>query len=159
MRVGDKAPEFETIDESGNPFRLVDHRGKRIVVYFYPKDDSVNCTREACSFRDSFHVFEDAGIPVVGISGGSMKSHRKFKEKNMINFPLLVDRDKSIAKLYGVYKPLRIFGKEILGVQRVTFLIDGNGNIEAIFGGSEGREKVRSSRHAQQVLKYWKLQL
>ena len=159
LKVGDEAPEFETMDESGNLFRLSDHRGKRIVVYFYPKDDSPNSTRQARSFRDSFYVFEDAGIPVVAISGGSIESHKRFKEKNLINFPILMDEDYSIANLYGVHKPLRILGKEFLGVQRITFLIDCEGRVEAIFGGSEGKEKVNSNNHAEQIITHWKLQL
>ncbi len=159
LKVGDKAPEFETKDETGKPFRLSDHLGKRLVIYFYPKNDSPNCKLEACSFRDSFYVFEDAGIPVVGISGGTTESHQRFKEKNLLNFPLLLDEDNSIAKLYGVYKPLRILGREFLAVKGVTFLIDRYGKIESIFGGSEGRKKVKSGKHAQQVLTYWRLEL
>ncbi len=159
LEIGDEAPDFEGIDDSGKVFRLSDYRGNRVVVYFYPKDDSYNCTKEACSFRDHIHVFEDAGVNILGISGGSAESHRKFKDKNSITFPLLLDVKHKIARKYGAYFPLRILGRELLGTKRITFLIGLDGRIEYIFGGQEGKEKVKSAKHAQQVLKYWKLQL
>lgn len=159
MKIGDKAPDFETTDEMGNPFRLSDHLGSKIVVYFYPKDDTPGCTAEACSIRDNYDVFEDAGVPIVGISGGSRESHQKFKAKHSINFPLLMDEDYSIAKLYGVYKPIKILGRELLGVKRLTFLIDEQGNIQSIFGGEEGVERVKTGHHAQQIIEQWGLKL
>ncbi len=156
---GDIAPDFTTVDESGNKFRLSEHRGKRIVLYFYPKDFTPGCTAEACSIRDSYDVFEDAGVPVFGISGGNAESHQKFKEKYDLNFPLLVDEDNEIAKLYGVYKPIKLLGKELLGVKRITFLIDEEGKIEGVFGGSKGVEKVKSSKHAEQIVEFWGLKI
>jgi peroxiredoxin Q/BCP len=159
LSVGDEAPDFETIDESGNTFRLSDYRGKRIVVYFYPKDDSYNCKKEACSFRDHIHIFEDAGINIFGISGGTVESHKKFKDKNSIRFPLLVDENHEIARKFGAYSPIKIFGREFLGTKRMTFLIGQDGRIQYIFGGQGNSEKVKSAKHAQQVLKYWRLHL
>jgi len=159
LKVGESIPDFETKDESGNPFQSVDLRGKKFVIYFYPKDNTPGCSAEACSIRDSYHVFEDAGIPIFGVSGGSVKSHRKFKEKYSLNFPLLMDEHYSIAKTFRVYHPIKILGKELLGVKRVTYLIDETGKVEGIFGGPEGREKVNTKRHADQIVKHWGLKL
>ena len=159
LKVGESIPDFETKDESGNPFQSVDLRGKKFVIYFYPKDNTPGCSAEACSIRDSYHVFEDAGIPIFGVSGGSVKSHRKFKEKYSLNFPLLMDEQYSIAKIFRVYHPIKILGTELLGVKRVTYLIDETGKVEAIFGGPEGREKVNTKQHAEQIVTHWGLKL
>ncbi len=159
LKVGENIPDFETEDESGNSFLSTDLLDRKYVIYFYPKDDTPGCKAEACSIRDSYHVFEDAGIPIFGVSGGSSKSHRKFKEKYALNFPLLMDEDYSIAKLFRVYHPIKVLGRELLGVKRVTYLVDEEGRIEAIFGGSEGKEKVNTKKHADQIVKYWGLKL
>lgn len=159
LKVGDKAPKFMTSDEEGNPFSLDGFRGRKLVIYFYPKDFTPGCTAEACSIRDSYTLFQNSGIPIFGISGGDAESHQKFREKHNLPFPILMDEDYSIAKLYEVYKPMKILGKELLGVKRVTFLIDEEGNIEGIFGGDEGLDKVKSSEHANQILNFWGLKL
>ncbi|MDF1538963.1 MAG: peroxiredoxin [Candidatus Thorarchaeota archaeon] len=159
LKVGESIPDFETTDEAGNPFRLSDQVGHKFVIYFYPKDDTPGCTAEACSIRDNYHVFEDSGIPIFGVSGGSVESHRKFKEKYSLNFPLLMDEDYSIAKLFRVYHPIKLLGKELLGVKRVTYLIDETRKVEAIFGGPEGLEKVNTKQHADQIVKHWGLKL
>ena len=159
LKIGDEAPDFLTTDESGNQFSLREHRGSKLVLFFYPADNSVGCTMEACSLRDSYTLFEGSGIPIYGISGGDEASHKKFKRNNDLPFGLLMDEDYMIAKLYDVYKPIRVLGKELLGVKRVTFLIDENGKIEGIFGGDEGIDKVRSSKHADQLVSYWGLKL
>lgn len=159
LKIGDEAPGFETTDETGNPFSLSEHRGSKVVLFFYPADNSVGCTMEACSLRDSYTLFEGSGIPIYGISGGDEESHRKFKRNNSLPFALLMDEDYDIAKLYGVYKPVRILGKEFLGVKRVTFLIDEEGKIEGIFGGDEGIDKVKSNKHAEQLVSFWGLKL
>jgi peroxiredoxin Q/BCP len=159
LDVGSLAPDFETKDESGAVFRLREHRGHKIVLYFYPKDFTPGCTSEACSIRDSYTLFESSGIPIFGISGGDIETHRRFKEKYQLPFSILLDEDYSIAKLYEVYKPLKVLGKEFLGVQRVTFLIDEEGKIEGIFGGSVGSDKVRTSKHAEQIANFWHLNL
>ncbi len=159
LKVGERIPNFETKDESGNPFRSTDQLGHKFVIYFYPKDDTPGCTAEACSIRDSYDVFEDAGIPIFGVSGGSAESHQKFKEKYSLNFPLLIDEDYSIAKRFWVYHPIKILGRKLLGVKRVTYLIDETGKVEAIFGGPEGQEKVNTKQHADQIVKHWGLKL
>lgn len=155
LKKGDQAPDFETITDSGERFKLSSLRGKKLVIYFYPADDTPGCTAEACSIRDSYDVFLAQGISVYGISGGSIESHQHFKQKHKLNFPLLLDEDHSIAKLYGVYKP--ILG--MLGVKRVSFLVDEEGKIEGIFGGSEGLDKVHTKEHAEQIINYWGLKL
>jgi len=159
LAVGDMAPNFETNDETGASFTLIGHRGHKVVLYFYPKDFTPGCTAEACSIRDSYTLFENSGIPIFGITGGNAETHQKFKEKHKLPFSILMDEDYTIAKLYGVYKPMKLLGKELMGVQRVTFLIDEEGKIEGIFGGSEGIDKVHSSRHAEQILGFWGLKL
>lgn len=159
LKIGDKAPEFTTSNEEGKPFSLESHRGEKLVIYFYPKDFTPGCTAEACSIRDSYSLFEGSGIPIYGVSGGDAESHRRFREKYNLPFSILMDEDYSIAKLYEVYKPVKILGKELLGVKRVTFLIGEDGNIEGIFGGDEGFDKVKSSQHADQILSFWGLKL
>jgi peroxiredoxin Q/BCP len=156
LQVGDIAPDFETIDESGNSFKLSDCRGKKLVLYFYPKDFTPGCTAEACSLRDSYTLFEGSGIPIFGISGGSAELHQKFKNKHELPFPILMDEDLSITKLYDAYSKLSIIG---MGVKRITYLIDEEGKIEGIFGGDEGIDKVKSGQHAQQIAQFWGLKL
>ncbi|MGY5875438.1 MAG: thioredoxin-dependent thiol peroxidase [Candidatus Thorarchaeota archaeon] len=159
LKISDRAPDFETTTESGERFKLSDKKGSKIMVYFYPKDNTPGCNAEACSIRDNYTVFTAAKIPVVGISGGSVKSHHKFSEKFDLPFPLLMDEEFAIAKLYGVYKKKKMYGKEYMGIERTTFLIDENGIIEGIFGGPEGVEKVKTKEHADQVISFWSLKL
>ncbi len=159
LKKGDNAPEIETTTESGERFKLSDQKGSKIMVYFYPKDNTPGCNAEACSIRDNYTSFIKAKIPVVGISGGSVKSHQKFSEKFELPFPLLMDEEFEIAKLFGVYKKKKMYGKEYLGIERTTFLIDENGKIEGIFGGPEGIEKVKTKEHAEQVISFWGLKL
>lgn len=156
LKVGDVAPDFETVDDEGKRFKLHEYRGKKVVLYFYPKDFTPGCTAEACSLRDDYHIFEGSGIPIFGVSGGNAEVHQKFRGKYKLPFNILVDEDLEIAKLYGAYSKLDILG---MGVKRMTFLIDIDGKIEAIFGGSEGMDKVRSSMHAEQITSYWKLKI
>jgi peroxiredoxin Q/BCP len=157
--VGDKAPNFTTTTETGERIKLSDLKGTKVFLYFYPKDNTPGCQAEACSIRDNFNLFEKSGIPVFGVSGGNEKSHRSFKEKNNLPFPLLMDQEFGIAKLYDVYKKKSMYGKEYMGIERTTFLIDEKGNIEGIFGGPEGIEKVNTKEHADQVIKFWNLKL
>ncbi|MHA2118102.1 MAG: peroxiredoxin [Candidatus Thorarchaeota archaeon] len=156
LRVGDEAPDFETEDDTGSKFKLSNYRGKKLVLYFYPKDFTPGCTAEACSIRDSYQLFEGSGIPIFGISGGSAELHQKFRKKHNLPFNILVDEDLSITKLYGAYSRLSVIGA---GVKRITFLVDEEGKIEAIFGGTEGLDRVRSSEHASQIASYWGLKL
>jgi peroxiredoxin Q/BCP len=159
IKKGDVAPDFETTTESGETFRLSDHKGKKVLLYFYPKDDTPGCTAEACSIRDSFQVFQGNDIVVIGVSGGTVKSHQKFKDKHDLPFPLLMDEEFEIAKLYGVYGKKKMYGKEYMGITRITFLIDEEGKIEGIFGGPEGIEKVKTKEHADQVISFWTLKI
>ncbi len=156
LRVGDEAPDFETVDDTGERFRLSEFKGRKIVLYFYPKDFTPGCTAEACSIRDSYTLFEGSGIPIYGISGGSAEVHQKFRRKYNLPFNILEDEELEIAKLYGAYSKLNILG---LGVKRITFLIDERGKIEGIFGGSEGDDRVRSKKHAAQIAGFWGLKL
>ena len=156
LRVGDDAPDFETQDDTGSKFKLSDYRGKKVVLYFYPKDFTPGCTAEACALRDSYRIFEGSGIPIFGISGGSAELHQKFRGKYNLPFNILMDEDLEIAKLYGAYSKMSVIG---MAVKRITFLIDEEGKIEAIFGGSEGMDRVRSSEHASQIASYWGLKL
>ena len=156
LQVGDDAPDFETQDDEGKPFRLSDYRGNKLVLYFYPKDFTPGCTAEACSIRDGYEIFERAGITIFGISGGSAMTHQKFRGKYQLPFNILVDEELDIAKLYHAYSKLNILG---IGVKRITYLIDEEGKIEAIFGGSEGMDKVRSKEHAEQLTSFWGLKL
>jgi peroxiredoxin Q/BCP len=159
VKQGDKAPNFSTTTESGEKFRLSAFKGKKIMIYFYPKDDTSGCTAEACSIRDAWGTFTKSDVPVYGISGGSAQSHKKFKDKYSLPFPLLMDEDFEIAKLYGVYKAKQMYGKEYMGIERTTFLIDEKGKVEGIFGGAEGIDKVNTKEHADQVIRFWGLKL
>ena len=159
FKVGDKAPDFTTTTESGETIKLSSFKGKKIFLYFYPKDNTSGCQAEACSIRDNYNVFEKSDIPVFGVSGGTAKSHQSFKDKNDLPFPLLMDEEFEIAKLYDVYKTKKMYGKEYLGIERTTFLIDEKGIIEGIYGGPEGIEKVKTKEHADQVIKFWNLKL
>jgi len=156
LQIGDEAPDFETEDDTGKAFKLSEYRGKKLVLYFYPKDFTPGCTAEACSIRDSYQLFEGSGIPIFGISGGTAELHQKFREKHNLPFNILLDEELEIAKLYDAYSRLDILG---IGVKRITYLIDETGKIEAIFGGSEGLDKVRSKEHAEQIVNYWGLKL
>ena len=159
LKIGEKAPNFTTTTESGEKFKLTSLKGKKVFLYFYPKDNTPGCQAEACSIRDNYTVFEKSDIPVFGVSGGNAKSHQSFKKKNNLPFPLLMDEEFEIAKLYGVYVTKKMYGKEYLGIERTTFLVDENGKIEGIFGGPEGIEKVNTKEHADQVIKFWELKL
>jgi len=159
LKQGEEAPNFETTDEAGNPFKLDKFKGQKVMIYFYPKDNTSGCTAEACSIRDAWGAFKKGKIPVFGISGGTAKSHQSFKSKYDLPFPLLMDEEFEIAKLYGVYTKKKMYGKEYMGIERTTFLIDEKGKIEGIFGGPEGIEKVNTKEHADQVIKFWDLKL
>jgi peroxiredoxin Q/BCP len=159
LKIGDTAPDFTTTNESGETVNLSSFRGKKVFLYFYPKDNTPGCKAEACSIRDSYDVFEKSGIPVFGVSGGSEKSHKSFIDKNNLPFPLLMDEEFEIAKQYDVYQTKKMYGKEYLGIVRTTFLIDEKGIIEGIYGGPEGIEKVKTKEHAYQVIKFWDLKL
>ncbi|HEX6184545.1 MAG TPA: thioredoxin-dependent thiol peroxidase [Pyrinomonadaceae bacterium] len=129
IKEGDAAPDFEARDAEGNTVRLSELRGQRVVLYFYPKDDTPGCTKEACSFRDSFAEFGRRGIKVLGVSTDDERSHRKFAEKYSLPFTLLADTDHAVADLFGVYGEKQFMGRKYMGVARQTFLIDEGGRV------------------------------
>ncbi|HZN05772.1 MAG TPA: thioredoxin-dependent thiol peroxidase [Pyrinomonadaceae bacterium] len=146
LKEGTTAPAFKTTDENGDTVSLKDLRGQKVVLYFYPKDDTPGCTKEACSFRDGFAKFKKQGINVLGVSPDSEASHKKFVTKYKLPFTLLADTDRSIAEAYGVWGEKKFMGRKYMGVHRTTFLIDEKGKIKKIF------EKVKPEDHASEVL-------
>lgn len=146
LKEGSVAPDFKTTNTNGETVRLKHLRGQKVVLYFYPKDDTPGCTKEACSFRDAFSDFKKRGIEVLGVSTDSEASHQKFTAKYKLPFTLLADTDHSIADAYGVYGEKKFMGRTYMGVKRMTFLIDEKGKIAKIF------EKVKVDEHAREVL-------
>ena len=146
LKEGDKAPDFAVPDATGKTVRLKDQRGKKVVLYFYPKDDTPGCTKEACSFRDSFAKFKKHGIEVLGVSLDSEKSHQKFAAKYGLPFRLLADTERAISESYGTYGEKKFMGQTYMGNNRMTFLIDEKGKIKKIFS------KVKPEDHAEEVL-------
>ncbi len=145
LNEGDKAPDFSAKDQEGRDVKLADFAGKRVVLYFYPKDDTPGCTKEACSFRDADDVFRAKGIKVLGVSIDSEKSHQKFISKYQLPFDLLADTEKEIVEAYGVWAEKSMYGKKYMGTLRKTFLI-ADGKIVKIF------DKVSVAEHADEVL-------
>ncbi len=146
LRPGTLAPDFTLPDENGAPRRLLDFRGKPVVLYFYPKDDTPGCTTEACGFRDDYEAYVKAGVLVVGVSPDSPASHARFKQKHRLPFPLLADEDHRVCQQYGVWGQKRFMGRDYEGVLRTTFVIDAQGRIAATF------ENVRPAEHSAEVL-------
>jgi thioredoxin-dependent peroxiredoxin len=146
LKVGQKAPDFTLLDDAGEKVNLSDLKGKKIVLYFYPKDDTPGCTTEACNFRDGLSEIKRKGAVVLGVSADSVESHKKFKKKFELNFPLLADTDKKMIERYGVWKEKSMYGKKYMGIERTTFVIDEQGKISHIF------PKVKVSEHYDEVL-------
>jgi len=146
LAAGIPAPDFELPDDTSTPRKLSDYRGKYVVLYFYPEDDTPGCTKEACNFRDDYSAYEKANIVILGVSPNDVKSHGKFKNKFGLPFPLLADVGHKVCDLYGVWGPKKFMGREYEGVLRTTFLIDPDGNIVKVF------EKVRPAAHSEEVL-------
>jgi peroxiredoxin Q/BCP len=146
ISAGIPAPEFELLDDTNIMRKLSDFRGKNVVLYFYPADDTPGCTKEACNFRDDYSAYEKANITVLGVSPDSVESHVKFKKKFQLPFPLLADDGHKVCDRYEVWGPKEFMGKSYEGVLRTTFLIDGNGNIVKVF------ENVRPAEHSAEVL-------
>jgi peroxiredoxin Q/BCP len=142
-----KAPDFELLDENGIPHRLSDYFGTPLVLYFYPKDDTPGCTTEACNFRDNYNAFQKANTTILGVSTDSVKSHKKFKEKYQLPFPLLADTDHKVVEQYGVWTEKNMMGKKYMGIARTTYLIDKEGKIAKVFEG------VKPTEHSREVLK------
>ena len=146
LKVGQKAPDFTVMDDKGEKVKLADLKGKKVVLYFYPKDDTPGCTKEACAFRDGIDKIKKRGAVVLGVSADSVDSHKKFKSKFDLNFPLLADSDKKMIEAYGVWKEKSMYGKRYMGIERTTFVIDENGKIAHIF------PKVKVDQHYDEVL-------
>lgn len=129
IQVGQAAPQFATLTDTGETVRLSDYRGKRVVLYFYPKDDTSGCTSQACGFRDNYIEIEEKNAVVLGVSPDGVKSHQKFRTKYDLPFTLLVDEDHAISEAYGVWQEKSMYGKKYMGVVRSHFVIDENGKI------------------------------
>lgn len=147
LQKGDAAPIFSGTDQNGKPISLSNYRGKGIVLYFYPKDDTPGCTKEACSLRDGYEKLKGIGLEVIGVSPDSQASHQKFIEKYNLPFTLIADTDKSIATQYGVYGEKKMYGKPVMGIHRTTFIIGADGKIQEII------KKVDTQQHVEQILK------
>jgi thioredoxin-dependent peroxiredoxin len=146
LKEGDQAPDIQVRTDTGEAFQLLDLRGQRVVLYFYPKADTPGCTVEACEFRDSINVFAKKDVAVVGISPDKPASQAKFKGKYELPFTLLADEDKAAAQAYGVWKEKNMYGRTVMGIERSTFVIGPDGKIEKIYG------KVKAAGHAEKVL-------
>ncbi len=146
LQVGDPAPDFSLPDREGNIVNLTDFRGKRVVLYFYPKDDTPGCTKEACNFRDNYQEFQKRDVVVLGISPDNAKAHQKFTDKFQLPFPLLSDPGGTVGQAYESYGLKKMMGREYMGMMRYTFIIGAEGTIEFIF------KKVKPETHAQEVL-------
>ncbi|HMU92032.1 MAG TPA: thioredoxin-dependent thiol peroxidase [Anaerolineales bacterium] len=144
---GIPAPEFEMLDDTNALRKLSEFRGKNVVLYFYPKDDTPGCTKEACNFRDDYSAYEKAGVVILGVSPDDVASHVKFKKKFQLQFPLLADDGHKVCDAYGVWGPKKFMGKAYEGVLRTTFLIDGEGMIKKVY------ENVRPAEHSAELLK------
>lgn len=150
LKVGDRAPEFSLPDQTGTETRLSQHKGKQVVLYFYPKDDTPGCTKEARGFRDVSPSMKKAGAVVLGVSLDGQASHQKFAAKFDLPFTLLSDEDAKVSKAYGVYKQKNMYGKSFWGIERSTFVIDEQGALKAIF------RKVKVDGHVEEVLEILK---
>lgn len=146
LKIGDKAPAFEAPDQNGETKRLSDYAGKKLILYFYPKDNTPGCTAEACSLRDGRTVLQEKGFEIVGVSPDTIQSHQRFIEKKELNFILLSDPEHHLAEAYGVWGEKKFMGRVSMGILRTTFVIGADGVIEKIF------EKVRTADHFEQIL-------
>jgi len=146
LKIGDKAPEFNSIDQEGNPLRLKDFIGHKVILYFYPKDSTPGCTAEACNLRDNYGLLLKKGYKIVGVSADDEKSHKNFIAKNVLPFPLIPDKEKIIIRDYGVWGKKKLYGKEYEGINRMTFIISEDGKIEKIFN------RVDTKNHTEQIL-------
>ncbi|RQO31767.1 thioredoxin-dependent thiol peroxidase [Taibaiella sp. KBW10] len=149
LALGNQAPDFKAIDQNGISHQLKDYKGKKLALYFYPKDNTPGCTVQACNVRDHYALLETHGISILGVSIDTAKSHQKFTEKFQLNFPILVDEDHSMVSAYQVWQLKKFMGKEFMGTVRTTFLINEQGMIEHIIN------KVKTKDHVQQILALW----
>ena len=146
LEVGDRAPAFKLKNQDGDIISLSDLKGKPVVLYFYPKDDTSGCTKEACNFRDEFPKFGKLNAEIIGISADSVDSHKKFADKYKLPFNLLADEKKEIVEKYGVWKEKNMYGRKYMGIERTTFIIDANGKISKIF------PKVKVDDHNKEIM-------
>ena len=150
-QIGDLAPEFELPDQYGDVHKLSDYRCKKVILYFYPKDNTPGCTTEACNFRDNYALFRANGLQILGVSADSVKSHKAFQEKYSLPFLLLADSDHAVSEAYGVWALKKMMGREYFGIVRTTFVIDEEGKIIGVY------EKVKPEEHAQEIIQDLKL--
>ena len=146
LQEGKTAPDFKLPDDKGNPVSLKDFRGKKVVLYIYPKDNTPGCTQESCDFRDNWSKIKRKGAVVLGLSKDSSASKRKFKEKHDLPFPLLADEDKKVLEAYGVWKEKNMYGKKVMGIERTTVIIDEKGKVAKVF------PKVKVPGHVDEVI-------
>jgi peroxiredoxin Q/BCP len=147
LEVGNAAPDFEAKDQNGNVVKLSDLKGKKVVLYFYPKDNTPGCTAQACNLRDNYEALQKAGYVILGVSSDSEKSHQKFIEKQSLPFTLIADEDLKVHEAYGTWVEKSMYGRKYMGTARTTFIIDEQGNVEEII------EKVKTKEHTNQILK------
>lgn len=147
LEVGNTAPDFEAKDQDGNTIKLSDFKGKKVVLYFYPKDNTPGCTAQACDLRDNYEALQKAGYVVLGVSTDSAKKHKNFIEKYELPFPLIADEDKTVHNLYNTWREKQNYGRTYMGTVRTTFVINEEGKIEEII------EKVKTKEHSNQILK------
>lgn len=145
LKEGDPAPAFESVDQDGKKISLEEYRGKKVVLYFYPKDDTPGCTAEACDLRDNYDTFLERGFDIIGVSADDEASHRKFIDKYNLPFRLVSDVDKKVLEAYGAWGEKKMYGKTYMGVLRKTFVIGEEGIIEKVF------EKVKTKEHTRQI--------
>ena len=146
LKVGDKAPNFKSVKKKGEEIELKSYLGNKVILYFYPRDNTPGCTAQACNLRDNYKQLQENGYIVLGVSSDSVKSHDKFIKKHDLPFDLIADEDKSIHKLYGTWIEKKMYGKVYMGTARRTFIIDENGMIKEII------EKVKTKEHTQQII-------
>lgn len=151
LQAGDKAPQFKAKDQNGLVHQLKDYKGKKLALYFYPRDNTPTCTVQACNLRDNFNILAEKGIIILGVSTDDGNSHKKFDNKHQLNFPLLDDTTHKMVNDYGVWGEKKFMGKVFDGTHRTTFLIDEKGKIVHVI------QKVKSKEHAQQILETWDL--
>jgi peroxiredoxin Q/BCP len=147
LNEGTKAPEFRGLDQNGKEVSLSDYSGKKLILYFYPKDDTPGCTKEACNLRDNHSILLEKGYAVLGVSPDDENSHQKFISKYQLPFSLIADKEKSIMNAYGTWGEKNMYGKMVMGVIRTTYVIDEEGNIQKVF------KKVQTDTHTEQILK------
>ncbi len=146
LKVGDKVPEFSAKDQDGNTINLSDYKGRKLVVFFYPRANTPGCTLEACNLRDNYKALQDAGYEILGVSADSERKQANFKKKYNFPFPLLADEDHNVLEIFGVWGPKKFMGREFDGIHRTTFVINGDGVVERVIN------KVKTKNHAAQIL-------